>query len=826
MTLLVLAASGTVSGQQVALAVGSGSAAPGTSITVPITLTISGGALPAGLQWTMGYSASDISGVTVTAGSSATAASKTVTCLSASSTTTNCVAYGVNTNILSGGTLASATFTIASGSLDASTAIQMSGLMATDAMGDLNTISASGTGGTITIPQPVGPTLGGLACTPTTVSAAGVSACTVTLSGAAPTGGFAVGVSSNNSNMTVPASVTVGSGATSAGFSATASGTISSAQTAVLTATAAGVSKTFSLNLLAATWSITGSVGAAGSGATIMLTGTSTATTTANVSGSYTFSGLANGSYTVTPSLSGHTFSPASAAVTVNGANATAAAFTATQSVPSSITFVQSTSASQVSGATASKAFSSSVTVGDLIIVGVFVDVGATVSVKDVLGATFTQIAHQTVASDHDADVFVGTAGSSGADTITINAGSSKNVYAFSIHEYRGVTATVDASATAQGNSTAPASGSLTTITPNDLIFAWFTNGSNFRNENFSALNSAYTKREMSGSGTTQCYTFANCVESGDQVAATILTTNATATLNVADIWSATAIAFRGASAGSQKTGLVRPAAVPMTTGATSQNVSAAPLALAPLALATIGTGKAGEACSPGGLASLLGAGLTGAPTERSTSQPLPTQLAGVQVLVNSVPAPLLLASSSQINFQCPVLTQGTTMQIQVESANGALTAPLQTVMQAAAPVLFQMDGSGRGLVTIAGTDEIAMAKTDGIPSRPALPGESLTIHASGLGEVVDGVAAGTAAPLHRLVPTKMQIKLVLGDIEIDPGFAGLAPGTVGVYQVNAQVPSAAPAGGSVPLYLKMTLADGTIVRSNTVTMAIGEGGQ
>jgi uncharacterized protein (TIGR03437 family) len=165
-------------------------------------------------------------------------------------------------------------------------------------------------------------------------------------------------------------------------------------------------------------------------------------------------------------------------------------------------------------------------------------------------------------------------------------------------------------------------------------------------------------------------------------------------------------------------------------------------------------------------------------------------------------------------------------MQIQVESANGALTAPLQTVMQAAAPVLFQMDGSGRGLVTIAGTDEIAMAKTDGIPSRPALPGESLTIHASGLGEVVDGVAAGTAAPLHRLVPTKMQIKLVLGDIEIDPGFAGLAPGTVGVYQVNAQVPSAAPAGGSVPLYLKMTLADGTIVRSNTVTMAIGEGGQ
>jgi len=327
MTLLVLAVSGTVSAQQVALAVGSGSAAPGASITVPITLTTSGSAQPAALQWTMGYSASDISGVTVTAGASATAASKSVTCFSASSTTTNCVAYGVNENILTGGTLASATFTIASGSLDTSTAIQLSGLMATDAMGDLNAISASGTAGTITIPQAVGPTLGGLTCTPATVSAAGVSACTVTLSSAALTGGLVVGVSSNNSNMTVPASVTVASGATSVGFSATASGTVPSAQTAVLTASAAGVSKTFSLNLVTATWSITGSVGTAGSGATITLTGASAATTTANASGTYTFSGLANGSYTVTPALTGHTFSPTSAAVTVNGANATAANF-------------------------------------------------------------------------------------------------------------------------------------------------------------------------------------------------------------------------------------------------------------------------------------------------------------------------------------------------------------------------------------------------------------------------------------------------------------------------------------------------------------------
>jgi uncharacterized protein (TIGR03437 family) len=190
---------------------------------------------------------------------------------------------------------------------------------------------------------------------------------------------------------------------------------------------------------------------------------------------------------------------------------------------------------------------------------------------------------------------------------------------------------------------------------------------------------------------------------------------------------------------------------------------------------------------------------------------------------VNGTPAPLLFASDSQINFQCPVLPQGTAMEIQVESASGGSTSSLQTVMQAVAPLVFQTDASGHGVVTIAGSNDIAIATTDGVPSRPALPGEYLLIHASGLGEVVDGVAAGAAAPFNRLVQAKANISVVLGGIEIDPQFAGLAPGTVGVYQVNARVPAAATAGTAVPLYLKATLPDGTIVRSNTVTVAIGE---
>ena len=52
--------------------------------------------------------------------------------------------------------------------------------------------------------------------------------------------------------------------------------------------------------------------------------------TTTNSSGAYTLSGVANGTYTLTPSLSGYTFSPTTRSVTVSGANVTGQNFTGT----------------------------------------------------------------------------------------------------------------------------------------------------------------------------------------------------------------------------------------------------------------------------------------------------------------------------------------------------------------------------------------------------------------------------------------------------------------------------------------------------------------
>ena len=81
----------------------------------------------------------------------------------------------------------------------------------------------------------------------------------------------------------------------------------------------------------AATYSISGKV--TGSAATLALSGATSKSTTTDSSGNYSFSGLANGSYQVSASQAGYAFTPATAAVSISGANSSPVNFTATKAV-------------------------------------------------------------------------------------------------------------------------------------------------------------------------------------------------------------------------------------------------------------------------------------------------------------------------------------------------------------------------------------------------------------------------------------------------------------------------------------------------------------
>ena len=227
------------------------------------------------------------------------------------------------------------------------------------------------------------------------------------------------------------------------------------------------------------------------------------------------------------------------------------------------------------------------------------------------------------------------------------------------------------------------------------------------------------------------------------------------------------------------------------------------------------------QTCSPGSLATLVGTGFTGADLVQANVVPWPTSLGGLQLTANSIPVPLLAVTDTLIQFQCPVLPVGSAITMIVNPRSGQASDPLQFVLKEATPALFILNSNDQGAVLIAGTNLIAMPTTDGLPSRPAKQGEYLAIYADGLGPVKEVLAPGAPAPIDHVIPAIDQMVVVVGTVQLTPSFAGLAPGLAGLYQVNVQLTTDVPIGDSIPMYVSVTLSDGTVVQTNSVNIAI-----
>lgn len=88
----------------------------------------------------------------------------------------------------------------------------------------------------------------------------------------------------------------------------------------------------------------------------------------------------------------------------------------------------------------------------------------------------------------------------------------------------------------------------------------------------------------------------------------------------------------------------------------------------------------------------------------------------------------------------------------------------------------------------------------------PASPGEIVHVYATNLGAVTPPIATGTPAPanvLHRVVASLSCSAGVVGpwqEVPVALLFAGLAPGTIGIYQMDVQLPVLSPAPRAVDL--------------------------
>lgn len=221
------------------------------------------------------------------------------------------------------------------------------------------------------------------------------------------------------------------------------------------------------------------------------------------------------------------------------------------------------------------------------------------------------------------------------------------------------------------------------------------------------------------------------------------------------------------------------------------------------------GASLAQIAIAPGMIVSIFGANLAGSGLSAS-SMPLPTVLGDTSVTFNGIAIPLFFVSSSQIYAQAPFdLPAGAAASIQVRRGS-ALSALRTANVAAVSPGIFIVDPASSAGAVLHANDYSLVGS-----SSPARPGEFLLIYCTGLGAVGTPVRSGDAAPsLPLAVATNLPAVSIAG-LPATVTYSGLAPGLVGLYQINVQAPAGMPTGNQ---RVQITVLG---VASNIATIAV-----
>jgi uncharacterized protein (TIGR03437 family) len=225
--------------------------------------------------------------------------------------------------------------------------------------------------------------------------------------------------------------------------------------------------------------------------------------------------------------------------------------------------------------------------------------------------------------------------------------------------------------------------------------------------------------------------------------------------------------------------------------------------------------GFTGGGVAPGEIVTIFGTGF--GPSSLAGSQLdnrgyVSTSLAGLQVLFDGFPAPLIYIQANQVSAVVPYLIAGkTSSEIQI-SELGRISNAVTVPVLAAAPGIFTVDASGRGQGVIINQDGTANS-----PANPASAGAYVSVYATGEGQTspggADGKLGGTPAP--RPVQS---VTATVGGVNANVQYAGGVSGTVaGVLQVNVQIPLGVAPGGSVPIVLTI----GGQTTAPNVTLAV-----
>jgi uncharacterized protein (TIGR03437 family) len=170
---------------------------------------------------------------------------------------------------------------------------------------------------------------------------------------------------------------------------------------------------------------------------------------------------------------------------------------------------------------------------------------------------------------------------------------------------------------------------------------------------------------------------------------------------------------------------------------------------------------------------------------------------------------PLLFVSPTQVNAQMPFQAFGNVTIILYTP--GGVSDNFYVTVPPTAPAVFLSGVAGpeTDLPTVFRADTGLLVTT----SNPIHRGDSIIIYLTGMGAVAPLVTNGYPGPSNPLANALAAPTVAIGGVPLSVSYAGLAPGEVGVYQINAAVPASVPQGLSLPL----TITQGGFTHSENV---------
>ncbi|MBS1787588.1 MAG: cadherin-like domain-containing protein [Acidobacteria bacterium] len=265
---------------------------------------------------------------------------------------------------------------------------------------------------------------------------------------------------------------------------------------------------------------------------------------------------------------------------------------------------------------------------------------------------------------------------------------------------------------------------------------------------------------------------------------------------------------------------------VRLVTGAlTNARVLSLTSVVAPQTAVTVEAASYSATVAPGEIVALFGNDLVaGNGIAVADSLPLPRSLQSVSVYVNGVAAPLYFTAGTQINYQIPYSTAAGTASVVVLRDDGVASYGGVNAASAA-PALFSADASGKGQAAAQNSDYSRNGDPATSPqTKRARKGDYVVLYGTGAGtQFVNAntnqpltVKDGEAATNNPLAATASLPTVTIGGKPATVYFSGLAPGFVGLWQLNVQVPTDAPSGANVEVVV--TFSGKT---ANRVTIAV-----